>query len=175
MLAQKINIKCRQFVLIKWLILVQCWLKNKHLEQKNKQQQQQKQEVIQACNDQEIVSQALYVSFIWQFVSFTRVYNSTPTVLVSANHSTTVSGNSGPIHNGITTWIEVKILSHLKLIILTCPGKQISNQNYNYKDKIKQTGRVEAIYRCSLLVVSTYSVLQTAPYLGKACDQNNIR
>ncbi|KAM7438973.1 hypothetical protein ABFA07_011593 [Porites harrisoni] len=41
-----------------------------------------------------------------EFVSFTRVYNSTPTVLVSANHSTTVSGNSGPIHNGITTWIE---------------------------------------------------------------------
>ena len=121
------------------------------------------------------MTQALYVSFIWQFVSFTRVYNSTPTVLVSANHSTTVSGNSGPIHNGITTWIEVKILSHLKRIIVMCPGKQISNQNYNYKDKIKQTGRVEAIYRCSLLVVSTYSVLQTAPYLGKACDQNNIR
>ena len=99
---------------------------------KKQQQQQQKQQVIQACNDQEIVSPALYVSFIWQFVSFTRVYNSTPTVLVSANHSTTVSGNSGPIHNGITTWIEVKILSHLKRIIVTCPGKQISNQNYNY-------------------------------------------
>ena len=96
---------------------------------KKRQQQQQKQEVIQACNDQEIVSQALYVSLIWQFVSFTRVYNSTPTVLVSANHSTTVSGNSGPIHNGITTWIEVKILSHLKRIIVMCPGKQISNQN----------------------------------------------
>ena len=96
---------------------------------KKQQQQQQKQEVIQACNDQEIVSQALYVSFIWQFVSFTRVYNSTPTVLVSANHSTTVSGNSGPIHNGITTWMEVKILSHLKRIIVMCPGKQISNQH----------------------------------------------
>ena len=138
------------------------------------QQQQQKQEVIQACNDQEIVSQALYVSFIWQFVSFTRVYNSTPTVLVSANHSTTVSGNSGPTHNGITTWIDAKILSHWKRIIVMCPRKQISNQN-STKDKIKQTVRVEAIYRCSLLVVSTYSVLQTAPYLGKACDQNNIR
>ena len=150
-------------------------LKTNIWNKKQQQQQQQKQEVIQACNDQEIVSQALYVSLIWQFVSFTRVYNSTPTVLVSANHSTTVSGNSGPIHNGITTWIEVKILSHLKRIIVTCPGKQISNQNYNYKDKIKHTGRVEAIYRCSLLVVSTYSVLQTAPYLGKACDQNNIR
>ena len=150
-------------------------LKTNIWNKKQQQQQQQKQQVIQACNDQEIVSPALYVSFIWQFVSFTRVYNSTPTVLVSANHSTTVSGNSGPIHNGITTWIEVKILSHLKRIIVMCPGKQISNQNYNYKDKIKQTGRVEAIYRCSLLVVSTYSVLQTAPYLGKACDQNNIR
>ncbi|CAH3168587.1 unnamed protein product, partial [Porites lobata] len=41
-----------------------------------------------------------------QFVSFTRAYNSTPTVLVSANHSTTASGNSAPNHNGITTWIE---------------------------------------------------------------------
>ncbi|CAH3156512.1 unnamed protein product [Porites evermanni] len=41
-----------------------------------------------------------------QFVSFTRAYNSIPTVLLSANHSTTVSGNSAPIHNGITTWIE---------------------------------------------------------------------
>ena len=149
-------------------------MSNVDLNKKQQQQQKQKQEVIQACNDQEIVSQALYVSLIWQFVSFTRVYNSTPTVLVSANHSTTVSGNSGPIHNGITTWIEVKILSHLKRIIVMCPRKQISNQN-STKDKIKQTGRVEAIYRCSLLVVSTYSVLQTAPYLGKACDQNNIR
>ena len=149
-------------------------MSNVDLNKKQQQQQKQKQEVIQACNDQEIVSQALHVSFIWQFVSFTRVYNSTPTVLVSANHSTTVSGNSGPIHNGITTWIEVKILSHLKRIIVMCPRKQISNQN-STKDKIKQTGRVEAIYRCSLLVVSTYSVLQTAPYLGKACDQNNIR
>ena len=66
-------------------------------------------------------------------------------MLVSANHSTTVSGNSGPIHNGITTWIEVKILSHLKRIIVMCPGKQISNQN-STKDKIKQTGRLEAAY-----------------------------
>ena len=100
------------------------------------------------------MSQALYFSLILQFVSFTRVYNTTPTVLVSANHSTTVSGNSGPIHNGITTWIEVKIVSHLKRIIVMCPSKQVSNQN-SAKDKIKQTGRLEAIYRCSLLVVST--------------------
>ena len=129
-------------------------MSNVDLNKKQQQQQKQKQEVIQACNDQEIVSQALYVSLIWQFVSFTRVYNSTPTVLVSANHSTTVSGNSGPIHNGITTWIEVKIVSHLKRIIVMCPSKQVSNQN-SAKDKIKQTGRLEAIYRCSLLVVST--------------------
>ena len=73
-------------------------------------------------------------------------------MLVSANHSTTVSGNSGPIHNGITTWIEVKVLSDLKRIIVMRPSKQISNQN-STKDKIKQTGRLEAIYRCSLPVV----------------------
>ena len=48
------------------------------------------------------------VSLPRQFVSFTRAYNSTPTVLLSANHSTTASGNSAPNHNGITTWIEVK-------------------------------------------------------------------
>jgi len=41
-----------------------------------------------------------------EFVSFTRSYNTTPTVLLSANHSTTASGNSAPVHNGITTWIE---------------------------------------------------------------------
>ena len=95
-------------------------------------------------------------------------------MLVSANHSTTVSGNSGPIHNGITTWIEVKVLSHFKRIIVMRPSKQISDQN-STKDKIKQTGRQEAIYRCSLPVVSTYSVMQTAPYLRKACDQNKIQ
>jgi len=41
-----------------------------------------------------------------EFVSFTKNYNTTPTVLISANHSTTASGNSAAVHNGITTWIE---------------------------------------------------------------------
>ena len=43
-----------------------------------------------------------------QFVQFARSYNITPSVLISANHSTTASGNLAPVHNGITTWIEVK-------------------------------------------------------------------
>ena len=43
-----------------------------------------------------------------QFVQFARNYNITPSVLISANHSTTASGNLAPVHNGITTWIEVK-------------------------------------------------------------------
>ena len=47
--------------------------------------------------------------FILQFVQFTRGYNITPSVLISANHSTTESGNSAPVHNGITTWIEVSL------------------------------------------------------------------
>lgn len=41
-----------------------------------------------------------------QFVLFTKSYNSTPSVLVTANHHTD-NGNSAPVHNGITTWIEV--------------------------------------------------------------------
>ena len=48
---------------------------------------------------------------------FTRTYNSTPTVLVSVNHSTTVSGNSAPIHNGITAWIEVKVSERHNIIL----------------------------------------------------------
>ena len=43
-----------------------------------------------------------------QFVHFARNYNVTPLVLISANHSTTVSGNLAAVRNGITTWIEVK-------------------------------------------------------------------
>jgi len=41
-----------------------------------------------------------------EFVHFIRSYNVTPSVLTSANHSTTASGNLAPAHNGITTWIE---------------------------------------------------------------------
>ena len=43
-----------------------------------------------------------------QFVHFARNYNVTPLVLISANHSTTASGNLAAVRNGITTWIEVK-------------------------------------------------------------------
>ena len=46
--------------------------------------------------------------FMLQFVEFERSYNFTPSVLISANHSTTAGGNLVPVHNGITTWIEVK-------------------------------------------------------------------
>lgn len=46
-------------------------------------------------------------SFLQQFVHFAKSYNTTPSVLLTANHSTTESGNSAPVHNGITTWIEV--------------------------------------------------------------------
>ena len=72
-----------------------------------------------------------YVSLTWQFLSFTRAYNSTPTVLVSANHSTTVSGNSAPIHNGITTWIEVTFF-----LIGTC-RRDVSWQT-NFKPKLDE-------------------------------------
>jgi len=41
-----------------------------------------------------------------EFVKFENSYNTTPTVLILANHSTSASGNSAPAHNGITTWIE---------------------------------------------------------------------
>jgi len=51
-----------------------------------------------------------------QFVWFARSYNITPLVLISANHSTTASGNLAPVHNGITTWIEVK---HNALLLTT--------------------------------------------------------
>ena len=42
-----------------------------------------------------------------QDVHFTKTYNSTPNVFVSANHSTG-GGNQQPEHNGITTWVEVR-------------------------------------------------------------------
>ena len=54
------------------------------------------------------VSEMWYDLFCFQFVFFARNYNATPTVLLTANHSTTASGNSAPVHNGITTWIEVR-------------------------------------------------------------------
>lgn len=42
-----------------------------------------------------------------QDVHFAKVYNVTPNVFVSANHSTK-GGNLSPIHNGITAWVEVR-------------------------------------------------------------------
>ncbi|XP_020609571.1 uncharacterized protein LOC110048125 [Orbicella faveolata] len=51
-----------------------------------------------------------------EFVQFARGYNVTPSVLISANHSTTASGNLAPVHNGITAWIEVK---HNALLLST--------------------------------------------------------
>ena len=48
-----------------------------------------------------------------QFVHFARSYNITPSVLISASHRTTESGNSAPVHNGITTWIEVRLFFSL--------------------------------------------------------------
>ena len=55
--------------------------------------------------------------FNWQFVKFKRSYNSTPTVLISINHSTKPKGNSAPVHNGLTTWIEVKFNCTVKFIL----------------------------------------------------------
>ena len=40
-------------------------------------------------------------------MTFERSYNTTPSVLLTANHSSTAPGNSAPIHNGIAKWIEV--------------------------------------------------------------------
>ncbi|CAH3162089.1 unnamed protein product, partial [Pocillopora meandrina] len=41
-----------------------------------------------------------------EFMHFKRNYNATPSVQISANHSTSASGNSAPVHNGVSTWIE---------------------------------------------------------------------
>ena len=92
-----------------------------------------------------------------QFVSFTRAYNSTPTVLVSANHSTTVSGNSAPIHNGITTWIEVKF----SVIGKDC-GDVSRQTNFKPKTRPKillnrDTRLLEAMYRSIIGVGQKYA------------------
>ena len=44
--------------------------------------------------------------FFLQDVTFAEVYNSTPLVFVSANHSTK-NGSQSPIHNSIAEWVEV--------------------------------------------------------------------
>ena len=55
-----------------------------------------------------LVLKGTVLSFTLQFVQFTRSYNTTPSVHISANHSTAASGNLPLIHNGIATWIEVR-------------------------------------------------------------------
>ncbi|KAL9973980.1 hypothetical protein ACROYT_G020507 [Oculina patagonica] len=52
-----------------------------------------------------------------EFVHFTRSYNKTPSVLISPNHRTTENGNSAPVHNGITTWIENMNISGFRVCI----------------------------------------------------------
>lgn len=41
-----------------------------------------------------------------KFVKFERNYKAAPKVLISVNHSSTISGNLPPEHNGITAWVE---------------------------------------------------------------------
>ncbi|PFX13555.1 Aggrecan core protein [Stylophora pistillata] len=52
-----------------------------------------------------------------EFVHFTRGYNATPSVQISATHSTTMSGNLAPVHNGISTWIENMNVSGFRVCI----------------------------------------------------------
>ena len=49
-------------------------------------------------------------NFFSQDATFTKVYNSTPHVFVSANHSTK-NGSQSPIHNSIAEWVEVCFIS----------------------------------------------------------------
>ena len=75
---------------------------------------------MKVASDNNVTFMILAVSIYFtsrQFVLFTRRYNTTPTVLVSANHNTTITGNSAPIHNGIATWIEVKCFFFLFLFM----------------------------------------------------------
>ncbi|PFX12104.1 Aggrecan core protein, partial [Stylophora pistillata] len=52
-----------------------------------------------------------------EFVHFTRSYNATPSVQISANHSTTASGNLAPVHNGISAWIENMNVSGFRVCV----------------------------------------------------------
>ena len=47
-----------------------------------------------------------FFSFFLKDVHFTKRYKNTPTVIVAAHHLSS-DGNLKPIHNGITTWVEV--------------------------------------------------------------------
>ena len=70
---------------------------------------------------------------------FTKSYSSTPTVLISANHSTNIPGNS--IHNGITTWIEVKDLSGVNIFEVCCKGERA------FCSSLKKSS-INAVNRC---------------------------
>lgn len=48
-----------------------------------------------------------------QFVQFERNYKEAPKVLISVDHSSTISGNLAPERNGITAWVEVRRLRQL--------------------------------------------------------------
>ena len=87
-----------------------------------------------------------------QFVQFARSYNITPSVLISANHSTTASGNLAPVHNGITTWIEVK---HNAFLLTT--------NHYIYAFvKFFPSWRNSVLHLCCLGVsISVYHILVT--------------
>ena len=48
---------------------------------------------------------------------FAKSYNTTPSVLLTANHSTSENENSAPVHNGIAAWIEVGFSSRFTIKI----------------------------------------------------------
>ncbi|XP_022777435.1 uncharacterized protein LOC111318833 [Stylophora pistillata] len=52
-----------------------------------------------------------------EFVHFTRSYNATPSVQISANHSTTASGNLSLVHNGVSAWIENMNVSGFRVCV----------------------------------------------------------
>ena len=45
--------------------------------------------------------------FFLKDVNFTMLYNATPNLFVSAEHSSK-GGNLNPAYNGITAWVEVR-------------------------------------------------------------------
>ena len=66
-------------------------------------------------------------------MNFAKSYNATPSVLLTANHSTTESGNVAPVHNGITAWIEVS--SELQ-------NTQVHDQDVSYGTDINHIATV---------------------------------
>ena len=69
----------------------------------------------------------LKFSFFFQKdVTFANVYNGTPNVFVSADHSSK-GGNLSPVHNAITAWVEVRQQIHIvffhktKILLISPP------------------------------------------------------